>query len=188
MKAVKKEMPQAFSDQNTCIAVFKTHEEAEKAVKEFEKTGHNMKLLSIIGTDYRTEEHVTGYYNMGDRVKFWGSKGAFWGGLWGVLFGSAFFFVPGIGPLVLAGPIVSMLVGGLEGAVAVGGLTALGSALYSIGIPRDSVLDYETALKSHKFLLIAHGTAHEVQQARETLKNAGIEETNLHNAANSIET
>jgi uncharacterized membrane protein len=182
MKAMKKEMPQAAVENSTCVAVFETHEDAEKAVRELAKASHDMKALSIIGTDYRTEEHVVGYYNMGDRVNLWGSEGAFWGGLWGVLFGSAFFFVPGIGPLVLAGPIVGMLVGGLEGALVVGGLTALGAALYSIGIPRDSVVDYETALKSHKFLLIAHGTPLEVQQAREILRNAGIEGAKLHNA------
>ena len=181
MKPLKKEAVQPSIEKNTCVTVFETHEAAEKAVKELEKSGHDMKKLSIIGTDYRTEEHVVGYYNTGDRIKFWGSRGAFWGGLWGILFGSAFFFVPGIGPLVLAGPIVGMLVGGLEGAIVVGGMTALGAALYSIGIPKDSVLDYEAALKSHKFLLIAHGTPLEIKQAREALNNAGIKGTKVHN-------
>ena len=180
MTALKKEILQDTSEHNTCVTVFDTHESAEKAVKELEKSGHNMKKLSIIGTDYRTEENVVGYYNMGDRVKFWGSTAAFWGGIWGMLFGSAFFFVPGIGPLVLAGPIVSMLIGGLEGAVTVGSLTALGAALYGIGIPKDSVLKYETDLKSHKFILIIHGTHLEVQEAREALNNAGIKGTAIH--------
>jgi len=183
VKPLKKETLYPTIEKNTCVTVFETHEDAEKAVKELENAGYNMKKLSIVGTDYRKEDNVVGYYNMGDRVKFWGSRGAFWGALWGVLFGSAFFFVPGIGPLVLAGPIVSMLVGALEGAITVGGLTALGAALYSIGIPKNSVLDYETALKSHKFLLIAHGSLAEVQQARDTLSNAGIEDAKLHNEA-----
>ena len=68
-------------------------------------------------------------------VCIWGTYGAFWGGLWGVLFGSAFFLVPGIGPLVVADPFVSGIVGALEGAALVGGLSALGAALYSVGIP-----------------------------------------------------
>ena len=50
-----------------------------------------MKKLSIVGRDYHTDEHVVGYYNTGDRMKVWGKAGAFWGGLWGFLFGSAFF-------------------------------------------------------------------------------------------------
>ena len=115
-----------MSKGNVGIALFNTHGEAENAVKELQKSGFDMKKLSILGKDYHTEEQVVGYYHTGDRMKYWGKMGAFWGGLWGILFGAAFFWIPGIGPLVVAGPLVSAIVGGLEGAVAVGGLTALG--------------------------------------------------------------
>jgi hypothetical protein len=90
-------------------------------------------------------------------MKYWGKQGAFWGGLWGMLFG-AFFIIPGLGPILVAGPLVAWIVGALEGAVVVGGLSALGAGLYSIGIPKDSVVKYEAALKADKFLLLAHGT------------------------------
>jgi len=66
---------------------------------------------------------------------------------WGILFGSAFFFVSGIGPLVVAGPLVLAIVGGLQDAVIVGGLSALGAGFYSIGIPKDSIFKYETRHK-----------------------------------------
>ena len=33
-------------------------------------------------------------------MKYWGKTGAFWGGFWGILFGSAFFAIPGIGPFI----------------------------------------------------------------------------------------
>jgi hypothetical protein len=99
-------------------------------------------------------------------MKRWGSTGAFWGGFWGLLFGSAFFAIPGLGPVLVAGPLVAWIVGALEGAVVVGGLSAIGAGLYSIGIPKDSIIEYETALKSDKFLLLAHGTPEEVEQAR----------------------
>jgi hypothetical protein len=92
--------------------------------------------------------------------------GAFWGGFWGLLFGSAFFVIPGIGPLVMAGPIVAWIVGALEGAVVVGGLSALGAGLYSMGIPKDSILQYETAVKSGKYVLIAHGSDVETAHAK----------------------
>ncbi|MCG7854081.1 MAG: general stress protein, partial [Methanosarcinaceae archaeon] len=84
-----------MSEKNAAVAIYNTHVEAEKAVKELQKSGFDMKTLSIVGKDYHTEEHVTGYYNAGDRMKYWGKLGAFWGGIWGLLFGSAFFFVPG---------------------------------------------------------------------------------------------
>ena len=105
-----------------------------------------MTKLSIVGKDYHTEEHVVGYYNTGDRMKAWGKSGVFWGGLWGMLFGSAFFFIPVIGPVLVAGPLVAWIVGALEGAAIVGGISVLGAALVGIGIPQDSVVKYETQL------------------------------------------
>src|SRR5271166_5886861 len=122
-----------MSAMNSIVAVFATHTQAEDAIRELQKSGFDMKKLSIVGKDYHTDEHVVGYYNTGDRMMYWGKLGAFWGGLWGMLFGSAFFFVPGVGPLLVAGPLVAWIVGALEGAVVVGGLTAVGAGLYSIG-------------------------------------------------------
>ena len=139
-----------------------------------------MKKLSIVGKDYHTEEHVVGYYNAGDRMKVWGKLGAFWGGFWGLLFGSALFVIPGIGPLIVFGPLVGWIVGALEGAVVVGGLSALAAALFSIGMPHDSIVKYETALKSDKFLVIAHGTADEVAKAKSILETAGAAQIDVH--------
>lgn len=158
------------SDKSTVGAVYDTHDEAEKAIRELEKSGFDMQKLSIVGKDYHTEEDVVGYYNTGDRVKAWGKRGAFWGGLWGLLFGSAFFFIPGIGPLFAAGPLVGWIVGALEGAAVVGGLSALGAGLYSIGIPKDSVIEYEAQVRAGKFLVIAHGTQDELDKMKTALE------------------
>ena len=97
-----------------------------------------------------------------------GAAGGLLGRLLGLAVRVALFFIPGIGPLVVFGPLVSWIVGALEGAAVVGGLSALAAALYSIGIPKDSVMKYETAVKSAKFLVIAHGTADEAAKARST--------------------
>ena len=169
-----------MSDQNSVVAVFASHDKTEDAVRELQKSGFDMKKLSIVGKDYHTEEHVVGYYNTGDRMMYWGKLGAFWGGFWGLLFGSAFFWVPGIGQLVVEGPLVMWIVGALEGAVVTGGITALGAGLYSIGIPKDSVMQYETEVKNDKLLLVAHGTADEVQRARDILHQTGAEITTVH--------
>ena len=169
-----------MSVQTAIAAVYDTHTMAEAAVKELQKSGFDMKKLSIVGRNYHTEEDVVGYYNTGDRMKSWGKMGAFWGGLWGFIFGSAFFWVPGIGPIAVAGPLVSWIVGALEGAVVVGGLSALGAGLASIGIPRDSILKYETAIKADRFLVVAHGTAEQAEQARKILEAAGAISTETH--------
>jgi len=158
-----------MNDNNAIVAVYPSHLAAELAVKELQKSGFDMRKLSIVGRDYHTDEQVVGYYNAGDRMKAWGKTGAFWGGIWGLLFGSAFFFIPGVGPLFMAGPLVGWILGGLEGAVVVGGLSALGAGLFSMGIPRDSVLQYETAIKTGKFVLIAHGSAADTANAKDIL-------------------
>lgn len=165
---------------DSVVAVFSNHPEAEEAIKELQKSGFDMKKLSILGKDYHTEEHVVGYYNLGDKVASWGKAGAFWGWIWGLVFGSAFLFIPGIGPVMVGGPIVSWLIGALETAVVVGGLSAFGAALVGAGIPKDSVIKYETALKADKFLVIAHGTREEVDRAKSILETSKAESTTVH--------
>ena len=169
-----------MTDTNATIAVYETHSAAENAVKELQKSGFDMKKLSVVGKDFHTDEQVIGYYNTGDRMKYWGKMGTFWGGLWGLLFGAAFFWVPGVGPLLVAGPLAAWIVSALEGAVVVGGLSAIGAGLYSIGIPKNSVLKYETAIKADKFLLVAHGTAAEAAKAKDILAATQPAELNQH--------
>jgi hypothetical protein len=169
-----------MTDTNAVIAVYETHTGADNAVKQLQRSGFDMKKLSVVGKDFHTDEQVVGYYNAGDRMKYWGKLGAFWGGLWGMLFGAAFFWVPGVGPLLVAGPLTAWIVGALEGAVVVGGLSAIGAGLYGIGIPKNSVLKYETAIKADKFLLVAHGTAAEAAKARDILATTGPSELNQH--------
>ncbi|MGD0571988.1 MAG: general stress protein [Sedimentisphaerales bacterium] len=165
---------------NAMVAVYNSHIEAEAGIKELQKAGFAMKKLSIVGKDYHSDESVVGYYNTGDRIKYWGKLGAFWGGIWSLLFGSAFFMIPGFGPILVAGPLVAWLVGALEGAVVVGGLSAIGAALYSIGIPKDSVVKYETAIKAGKYVIVAHGTADEVANARKIIEDTEVIESNVH--------
>jgi uncharacterized membrane protein len=169
-----------MSDKSSVVAIYSSHTQAEEAVRELQQDGFDMKKLSIVGKDYHTDENVVGYYNTGDRMKYWGKQGAFWGGFWGLLFGSAFFWVPAVGPLLVAGPLVAWIVSAVEGAVVVGGLSVLGAGLYGMGIPKDSVLKYETAIKANKYVLVAHGTTDEVLRAQHILDATPGAVTSLH--------
>jgi hypothetical protein len=175
-----------MSPNESIVAIYPSHPTAEAAVRALQQSGFDMKLLSIVARDYRTEEHVVGYYNNGDRMKHWGKMGAFWGWIWGCFFGSAFFLIPGIGPLVFAGPIVGWLIGALEGAVVVGGLSALGAGLYGLGIPKDSIVNYETALRAGKFVVFAHGSPAEIAQAKEILDRTGPDSLDYHQPATQV--
>jgi len=170
---------------DSVIGVFADHHGAEEAIKALTSAGFNMKSLSVIGKGYHTDEKVTGFYNMGDRVKFWGSRGAFWGGFWGLFFGGMFLTIPIVGHVIILGYLAATIVSGLEGAVTVGGLSALGAALYSIGIPKDSVVHYEADLKADSFLVMAHGSAAEMTRAKEILGNANPVRMDAHSGAHT---
>jgi hypothetical protein len=90
-----------------------------------------------------------------------------------MLFGTAFFFLPAIGPVVVMGPLVAWIVGALEGAAVGGSVGVFAAALASIGIPKDSIVKFELEVKAGKFLVIARGTADMVEQARSVLGSTG---------------
>jgi hypothetical protein len=165
---------------NSVVAIYNTHEQAEGAIKELQVAGVDMHSISLVSRGAHTDEHVIGYYNAGDRMKYWGKVGAFWGGFWGLLFGSAFFAIPGLGPILVAGPLVGWIVSALEGAVLVGGVSVVGAALVSIGIPMDSVIKYEVALKADKFLLVIQGTPDEISNAHKVLMGTEHHHCGLH--------
>jgi uncharacterized membrane protein len=165
------------------IAVFDRHTKAEEAVRALEHAGFDMKKISIIARDYQKEEHILGFLNIGDRVTIFGKYGALWGGFMGILFGSAMMFIPVLGHIIVLGPLAATLFSAVEGAVIVGGLSALAGALISLGIPRDSVLRYESALKADNFLLVVHGDVQEIEHARGLLKTSGFSSFQYHGSA-----
>src|ERR1700688_2744360 len=158
-----------MSDPSNVVAVYNSHTEAEQAVAKLSTASFDITKISIIGKDYHTEEKVVGYYSTGDRMKTWGGLGAFWGGIWGLLFGAGFFLIPGIGPVLVAGPFLAALIGALESAVLVGGLSAVAAGLVSLGISKESAVKYEAEIKADKFVLIVHGASEELERARTIL-------------------
>ena len=157
---------------NPAQYIFNTHVDAEEAIRSLGKSGFDVKKLSLIGRGYHSEEHPIGFYTVGDRIKTWGGLGAFWGGIWGLLLAPAVFVLPGLGLVAMAGPIVAALVGALEGAVVVGGVSGLVAAMTQLGVPKDQVVKYETALKADKYVLLVHGDSVDVAEANSFLSRA----------------
>ena len=157
---------------NATVAVFGCHKQAEAAVRMLEKEGYDIKAVSVVGRDYHTEDQVVAYYSTGDRMKYWGKLGAFWNDFWGLLSGTGFFWVPGFGPILVAGPLVNSIVARLDGGLLNGDLSAFESGLSNTGVPKDSILRCEAELKNGMLLLIVQGTPDEVRRAEESLKQA----------------
>jgi hypothetical protein len=171
-----------MKNQGTVIAVFEGRQAAEDAVRKLGSTGFDIKHLSVVGKGYHTDEKVVGFYNTGDRIKFWGANGAFWGALWGWLSAGIFVTVPVVGPLVVLGSLAAIVISAVEGAIVFGGLSALGAALFSIGIPKDSIVSYETALTADRFLIMAQGTAEELERAKAVLAAFTPARVDVHHA------
>jgi hypothetical protein len=168
------------------VAVFTDHHGAEAAIRKLAGSGLDMKHFSIVGKGFHKEEKVVGFYNAGDRVRFWGNKGALWGGLWGLFFSGIFMTMPIVGPVIVLGHFAAMVLAAVEGAVIVGGLSALGAAMFSLGIPRDSVIEYEEALKTDAFLLVAHGPVEEMARAKTIIETMEPSRVDLHQDVNDM--
>lgn len=66
-----------MSDHNSVVSIFESNTLAQDAVTQLQRSGADIKMLSRVGKDYHTDGHIVGYYNTGDRVKYWGRQGAF---------------------------------------------------------------------------------------------------------------
>lgn len=95
------------------------------------------------------------------------------GGTLGLLAGIGALAIPGVGPLIAAGPIMATLAGlGVGGAV--GGLLG---ALVGMGIPEYEAKRYEGRVKDGGILVSVHcDTSEEVSRAKEVLKQCGGED------------
>ena len=162
-----------MAEYEAVVGLYEPHVEAKAAIKELQLSGFDINKLSIVGKDYHIAERVMGDEDAGDRMKVWCELGNTWGGLSGLLLGSAFYLISGIGRVIVFGPLVSWIVRALESGVQANELSALGAGLYSVGISKSRIVEYETALKSDKFLLVARGTADEMAWANSILMTTG---------------
>jgi len=149
------------------VGIFDSEEKATRIVEKLideDFLPDRMSLLSQSGSGTGDDMLGLAYTNTTERVKIWGEQGAAWGALWGLLAGATGLFVlPGIGPLLAAGPIVQALGGAITGATLGGGVLAgaamlseLGSALHKIGIPQKDIEKIHQAIEQGCFVVILH--------------------------------
>ena len=137
----------------------------ETDIKQLFQAGFDMNNLSIMGKGFHTEEKFVGFCNIRDLMKFWGLNGCFWGSF----FGGVILTLPGTKHVIILGYLAVMLVFAVEGAALIGGFSALGAVIYSIEIPRDSVVQYKIDTKADGFLVMVHGSVAKMKQAKAIL-------------------
>ena len=130
-----------MTDQSV-VGVYETMAKAEDAVRMLNQGRFPIRQVSIIAQSLESEREVHGYVTGGDVARSGAGTGAWVGGLFGLLIGAAFIWVPGFGPLLVAGPVASMLLGGIEGALAGAAGGGILGFLAGLGISRKHILKY----------------------------------------------
>ena len=164
--------PAAFDQ--AVVATYRSHTDAEAAVRLLASGGLAITHISIIGRHFETHEDVQGFYRPADAALAGAGTGAWFGGFFGLMAGAFGFFVfPLVGALMVLGPLSGMIAGAIGGA----GVGALINGLVASGVPRDQALKYQERLQAGEFLVVVHGDAGETMRAHEILE--GTAQTHL---------
>ena len=144
--------PAAFDQ--AVVATYRSHTDAEAAVRLLSSGGLPMTHISIIGRHFETHEDVQGFYRPEDAALAGAGTGAWFGGFFGLMAGAMGFFVfPVVGALMVMGPVAGLIAGAIGGA----GVGALINGLVASGVPRDQALKYQERLQAGEFLVVVHG-------------------------------
>jgi len=149
-------MNKFVKERNACISIYSTHQATEHALGKLQAHGLLLRYVSILAKGCLDVDHPTGIYTIDDQIHYCGHQAEFWARLNSLLEDASFFWLPDYGPLAAAGHIVDLLLSDREDITRHGGFSVLGSALFEMGVPRVSIVDYEQAIRSGQLLLIVH--------------------------------
>ena len=162
------------------VAIYRTHIDAEAAVRRLAADGLPVETISIIGRHFETHEDIQGFYRPADAALAGAGDGAWFGGVFGLMLGAmGFFILPALGAFMVLGPLSGMIAGAVGGA----GVGALINGLVTLGIPRDQALKYQEKLQAGEFLVVVHGSANEVARAHEILDGGVHTNLTMHGMA-----
>ncbi|MCW2503535.1 MAG: hypothetical protein JWO79_1819 [Actinomycetia bacterium] len=158
------------------IGVFPELDAVHAVVERLASAGFPVEKISILGKDLRSETRINGFVTTGDIAGPSAATGAWVGGLFGLLAGSAFLFIPGAGPLIVLGPLAAAAVGAAEGALIGGGVGAvLGHFVEQKHIPK-----YEELVRAGNYLVVVHGSEDDVARAQQILSESGSSDVQRH--------
>ncbi len=143
------------------VGVFDGPHRAEQALNDLKHAGFTPEQVSVVAQDRRETQGMVESTGMGEGAGKGALAGGLLGGLGGFLLGISALTIPGIGPIVGSGILLSTLAGAGIGAAA-GGLVG---ALAEHGVPEAEARGYEESVRRGSILLTVH--AHSDAQARE---------------------
>lgn len=148
------------------IGVYENGQDAVRAVEQLQKQGYRKEDISVVVKDEEKAEHITSKTdtNVDDGLAAGAATGGILGGLTGLLAGIGALAIPGIGPIVAAGPIATTL-GGIAAGAGAGGLAG---ALVGLGIPKDTATKYASDVEKGKVLILVDPEAQKRYADRDT--------------------
>jgi hypothetical protein len=164
-----------YNSTNSVFGIYKDRTRLERAVDQLKAEGFNQSDISVMfpdkqsSQDFAKEKHT----KAPEGAATGAGTGMAIGGTLGWLAGIGTLAIPGVGPLIAAGPIMAALAGaGVGGAVG-----SLSGALIGMGIPEYEAKNYENSVKSGGFLLSVHSTQRPelISRARHILQSTGAE-------------
>ena len=167
------------------VGIYSNQERAQQLVEKLIHEDFPMDRISLLSRAGGSGDDMLGvtFHDTADRMKAWGKHGAFWGAVWGLLASaSGMFVLPGLGPLLVAGPIVEALGAAIAGAAVAGSTMAgaaavshLASALHRIGIPEEELEQIESAIETGHCVVILHCAPEEAEKQSHTLAWSGAD-------------
>lgn len=164
----------------TVVGVYDKYEDVIETVEALDKAGIDKELISVIGKGNEKTPNRFEYYKHSQDAAFWGEQGAFWGAIIGFLVGAFMTWLPGVGPVIAAGPLMNALAGLAAGSVLGGSLSALVAVLMDWGLTEAEAKRYEDLVKQGKFLVIVHGDENVMKKVQEVMNNHINMEVKLH--------
>lgn len=130
------------------VGSYGTEMEAVEVIKDLQRQGYRDEDISVLSKDKRDVEHITEETGTqaGEGAAAGAATGGALGGLGGILAGLGALAIPGIGPIVAAGPIAA----GLAGA----GVGGIAGALVGLGVPEEEAKSYEAQFKEGRILIL----------------------------------
>ncbi len=150
--------------------------DAETASNVMTSAGLDRRAISFIGKDSIATQQLSCFYKTNGQIHYWGRQQS----MWDQDLPTAALDLPEFGSLLASGPLAQGIVEVIEKATHGSGLGALEIGLARLGIPMQSIRQYEFALKTGKFLLIFHGTEKEVTEARGIVHELGPSGMDCH--------
>ncbi|HWI54468.1 MAG TPA: hypothetical protein VNT57_02140 [Desulfobacteria bacterium] len=157
----------------TVIGVFSSHDQAEKAVSELRNRGFDKEISILAKHDQKNPDADENSVMFGgDSITDGATTGGVIGGIAGLAIGAGALAIPGVGPLIAAGPIAGLLSGAASGGIAGG--------LVDWGIPEERSKYYEGQVKGGNIVATVQSSNDKIDMAADILRQNGARDVETH--------